>query len=89
MLFRSEVANLPKTLNGPHGNVSSQTVVSVEMLKYGPENQVSELCGYDSLNLLSCWTTQQTLETQLRKAYRGQPVWAAYYSLGMLYSNVL
>ena len=27
--FRSEVANLTKTLRAPHGNVSSQTVVSV------------------------------------------------------------
>ena len=29
LLFRSEVANLTKTLRAPHGNVSSQTVVSV------------------------------------------------------------
>ena len=56
MLFRSEVANLTKTLRGPHGNVSSETVVCVEMPNYGLENlqQISELYGYDSLNLLSC-----------------------------------
>ena len=29
LLARSEVANLTKTLRAPHGNVSSQTVVSV------------------------------------------------------------
>ena len=29
LLFRSEVANLTKTLRAPHGNVSSQTVVSI------------------------------------------------------------
>ena len=29
LLFRSGVANLTKTLRAPHGNVSSQTVVSV------------------------------------------------------------
>ena len=56
LLFRSEVANLTKTLYGPHGNVSSQTVLYAEMPNYGLENlqQISELYGYDSLNLLSC-----------------------------------
>ena len=56
LLFRSEVANLTKTLCAPHGNVSSETVVCVEMPNYGLENlqQISELYGYDSLNLLSC-----------------------------------
>ena len=46
------------------------------MPKYGLENlqQVSELYGYDSLNLLSCWTTRETLEMQPRKDYRGQPI---------------
>ena len=29
LLFRSEVANLTKTLRAPHGNVSSQIVASV------------------------------------------------------------
>ena len=69
LLFRSEVANLTKTLRAPHGNVSSETVVCVEMPNYGLENlqQISELYGYDSLNLLSCWTTRETLETQPRK----------------------
>ena len=56
LLFRSEVANLTKTLHRPHGNVSSETVLCVEMPNYGLENlqQISELYGYDSLNLLSC-----------------------------------
>ena len=56
LLFRSEVANLTKTLYCPHGNVSSETVVCVEMPNYGLESlqQISELYGYDSLNLLSC-----------------------------------
>ena len=35
--FRSEVANLPKILNGPKGNMASKTVASVEMLN-GCEN---------------------------------------------------
>ena len=49
LVFRSEVANLTKTLYGP-------TVTCVEMPNYGLENlqQISELYGYDSLNLLSC-----------------------------------
>ena len=56
LLFRSEVANLTKILYGPQGNVSSETVLCVEMPNYGLENlqQISELYGYDSLNLLSC-----------------------------------
>ena len=32
LLFRSEVANLTKTLRAPHGNVSSQTVVLFKYL---------------------------------------------------------
>ena len=50
LLFRSEVANLTKTLYGPHGNVSSETVLCVEMPNYGLENlqQISELYEYDS-----------------------------------------
>ena len=56
--IREEVDNLPKTLNGPQGNVASKTVTSVEMLKCGLEKlqQVSETHGYDALNLLSCMT---------------------------------
>ena len=56
--IRDEVANLPRTLNGPQGNVASKTVESVQMLKCGLENlqQVLELHGYDALNLLSCMT---------------------------------
>jgi len=56
--IRDEVANLPRTLNGPQGNVASKTVESVQMLKCGLEKlqQVLELHGYDALNLLSCMT---------------------------------
>ena len=55
--IRSEVANLPKIINGPQNNKASKTVASVEMLN-GLENlqQVSELYLYDALNLLSCMT---------------------------------
>ena len=56
--IRDEVANLPRTLNGPQGNVASKTVESVQMLKCDLEKlqQVLELHGYDALNLLSCIT---------------------------------
>ena len=56
--YQRRGCQLPKTLNGPYGNVASETVVSVKMLKYGLENlqQVSKLYGYVSLNLLSCMT---------------------------------
>ena len=56
--IRREVANLPRTLNGPQGNVASKTVASVEMLKGGLEKlqYVLELHGYSALNLLSCMT---------------------------------
>ena len=56
--IRGEVANLPRTLNGPQGNVASKTVASVQMLKDGLEKlqQALELHGYDALNLLSCMT---------------------------------
>ena len=54
---RSEVASLPKILNGPQGNVVSKTATSIEMLN-GLENlqQVFELYRYDTRNLLSCLT---------------------------------
>ena len=56
--IRDEVANLPRTLNGPQGNVASKTVESIQMLKCGLEKiqQVLELYGYNALNLSSCMT---------------------------------
>ena len=56
--IRSEVANLPKILNGPQGNVASKTTASIKMLLKALKNfqQVSELYRYDALNLLSCMT---------------------------------
>ena len=46
--IRGELANLPRTLNGPQRNVASKTVASVEMLKGGLEKlqYVLELHGY-------------------------------------------
>ena len=56
---RSEVANLPKILNGSQGNVASKSTASIEVLT-SLENlqKVSELYRYDALdlNLLSCMT---------------------------------
>ena len=56
--IRGEVANLPKILNGPQGNVASKTTASIKMLLKALKNfqQVSELYRYDALNLLSCMT---------------------------------
>ena len=55
--IRSEVASLPKMLNGPQGNVISETAASIEMLN-GLKNpqQVSEFYRYGICNLLSCLT---------------------------------
>ena len=54
---RSEVANVPKILNGSQGNVASKSTASIEMLT-SLENlqKVAELYRYDALNLLSCIT---------------------------------
>ena len=54
------MANLPRTLNGPQGNVASKTVESIQTLKCGLEKlqQVLELYEYDAHNLLSCTTLE-------------------------------
>ena len=68
-LFRSEVANLTKTLRAPHGNVSSETAVCVEMpntaLKTSSKSQ-----NYTDMTLSTCWVVE--LREKLWKQSQGR-----------------
>lgn len=56
--IRQNVLRLPRTLNGPQGNVAAKTTGSVNMLKrgLGQLNEISTEFDYQSLSLLSCMT---------------------------------
>ena len=57
--IRQNVPKLPRSLNGPQGNVAAKTIQgSVNMLKRGLEqlNEISTEFDYQSLSLLSCMT---------------------------------
>lgn len=54
-----EVNNhLPKTLNGPQGNVAGKTIDSVRLVQLGLNrlNEVTRQINYHDTNLLSCMT---------------------------------
>ena len=57
-LIRDEVPSLPRTLNGPQGNVAEKTIESVSLLQYGLQRLDDLLTpmGYTMTNLLSCLT---------------------------------
>ena len=57
-LIRGEVPNLPKSLSGPHGNVTEETIVSVSFLQFGLQRLTDLLIpvDYTFTNLLSCLT---------------------------------
>ncbi|XP_066920118.1 uncharacterized protein [Clytia hemisphaerica] len=52
------MGNLPRTLNGPEGNVSAITIDSIKMLHWGLKRLKTntESLTYDRVNLLSCMT---------------------------------
>ena len=56
--IRQNVRRLPRTLNGPQGNVVAKTIGLVNMLKRGLEqlNKISTEFDYQSPSLLSCMT---------------------------------
>ncbi len=56
--IRQSHKNLPKSLNGPEGSVSSKTLVSIGILDWGLRQMRDNVTqfGYNSVNLLSCMT---------------------------------
>ena len=57
-MIRSTNPGFPKTLNGPEGSISANTVSSIKMLVWGLK-RLKENCeshGYSNVNLLSCMT---------------------------------
>ena len=57
-IIRQKHRNLPKSLNGPEGNISAKTMKSICLLLWGLSKLKSNLdeFGFDSINLLSCMT---------------------------------
>lgn len=47
--IKSEVANLPKILNGPKGKVASKTVASIEVLNGVTKRETPESLGIISM----------------------------------------
>lgn len=57
-LIRGEIQSLPRSLNGPQGNVAEKTIESVSLLQSGLQRLYDLLApmGYTWTNLLSCMT---------------------------------
>ena len=55
--------NLPKTLNGPQGNVAGKTIDSVHLVKWGLNRlkQVTSQFNYNETNLVSCMTLDDVM----------------------------
>ena len=57
-IYHDVNTHLPKTLNGPQGNVAGKTVHSVRLVEWGLNrlNEVTEQFSYYETNLLSFMT---------------------------------
>ncbi|CAB3990306.1 Hypothetical predicted protein [Paramuricea clavata] len=58
VINRDVTSKLPRTLNGPQGNVASKTVDSVRLIEWGLSRlkDIVEQYNYQETNLLSCMT---------------------------------
>ena len=57
-IYHDVNTHLPKTLNGPQGNVAGKTIDSVRLVEWGLNrlNEVTKQLNYHETNLLSCMT---------------------------------
>ena len=57
-IYHDVNTDLPKTLNGPQGNVAGKTINSVRLVEWGLKrlNEFTKQFNYHETNLLSCMT---------------------------------